>query len=339
VVAVDGNLQPARRFDQACDQVLRYLSAAAPMGMWAVTRVAHGRQTMLAVDGSQYDVRAGDHFPFDASMCRSLVAAEAPQIAADVSEVPAYAVVAADYAAQGLMIGAYVGAPIVHADGELFGTVCGVSTAPGPAALHELQPLLGVFTSLLSAVLEADTASIAGAREVERARSEADVDALTGLLNRRGWERVLAAEEERFRRFGDTASVVMLDLDQLKDVNDRLGHAAGDRHIQAAADVLRSVSRTTDVLARLGGDEFAVLVVGADPAQAAELAQRMEEALDHHGVGGSVGHAPYSIVAGFPGALQAADTAMYERKQQRRQTSDPSIASTPSRRRQQAVSG
>lgn len=318
MVAVPEGLRPVRRFDAACELVLDYLTAAAPMGMWAVTRVASEQQTMLMTRGAGYPITAGDQFLFAESMCGPMVTAAAPQIAPDVSTTPAYADLSALWAGRGITVGAYVGAPIVHGDNELFGTVCGFSPRQEPASLHTLQPLLAVFTSLLSTVLEADLAAVAATRAVDTARHEADIDALTGLLNRRGWNRFVALEEQRHRRFGDPASVVMVDLDRLKDVNDRHGHDAGDRHIQAAADVLRGLVRSSDVLARLGGDEFAVLAVGADAHQAENLVSRMEEALDRRGVSGSAGHAPYSIIAGFPGALKAADAAMYERKQRRR---------------------
>lgn len=319
VVRVATGLQPVRSFDVACELVLEHLCRAAPMGMWAVTRIVSDRQTMLRVRASSYDIGVGTQFSFGESMCRPMATGEAPQIAPDVSTVPVYAAVAAVYSGRGLPVGAYVGAPIVQADGELFGTVCGFSPDSEPESLLQVEPLLGVFSSLLSAVLDADTTAVKAAREVENARREADVDPLTGLLNRRGWDRYLRQEELRYQRFGDPASIVMLDLDRLKEVNDRYGHAAGDQHIQAAARVLRAVTRASDVLARLGGDEFAVLAVGSDPEHAAILVSRLEQALEKEGVAGSAGYAPYTIVAGFPGALSAADQAMYQRKHERRQ--------------------
>lgn len=83
--------------------------------------------------------------------------------------------------------------------------------------------------------------------------------------------------------------------------------------------MLAETVRTGDVLARLGGDEFGTLAVGASVEQTVELVERMEKALDQAGVSGSFGHAPYSVVAGFPGAWQAADQAMYEQKRRRRE--------------------
>lgn len=317
-IVVAPHQRPTRSFDTACALVVAHLARVAPMGLWAVTRIVDGRQILLDVDSPGYDVTAGVELPYGASLCRWMVSGEAPRIAPDVSAVPLYAEAA--LAARPFVVNAYMGFPIVRPDGELFGTVCGYDPERRPDSLHDHLPLLDLLSSLLSAVLEADTAATTAARELEVARREADTDRLTGLLNRRGWDRFLAAEEDRYRRFGDPACVVVLDLDHLKFVNDTLGHEAGDDYIRRAAAVLRDAVRTGDVLARLGGDEFALLAVGAGVEYTVELVERMERALAAAGVSGSFGHAPYSVVAGFPGALRAADRAMYEQKRRRRES-------------------
>jgi len=104
-----------------------------------------------------------------------------------------------------------VGTPIVAPGGELFGTVCGYDPQRQPEPLAQLQPLLDLLSSLLSAVLAGDLRATEAARELEQARREAGTDPLTGLLNRRGWDRYLELEEQRFRRFGDPACVVVID--------------------------------------------------------------------------------------------------------------------------------
>lgn len=316
-VFVAAHLRPARTFDAACTLVVEHLARTIPMGMWAVTRIVDGRQLFLNVDAPEYPVVAGAEFPYASSMCRSMATGAAPRIAPDVGLVPEYAASAANVLP--LIVNAYVGTPIVRPDGELFGTVCGYDPRRQAESLLEHQPLLDLLSSLLSAVLEADSTATATARELEVARREADTDTLTGLMNRRGWDRFLALEEQRYRRFGDPACVVVLDLDRLKTINDTQGHDAGDRYIQRTARVLAESIRPGDVLARLGGDEFGMLAVGAGVEQTVELVERLEKSLESAGVSGSFGHAPYSVVAGFPGAWQAADLAMYERKRLRRE--------------------
>ncbi|MBD3765000.1 MAG: GGDEF domain-containing protein [Rhodobacterales bacterium] len=100
---------------------------------------------------------------------------------------------------------------------------------------------------------------------------EAETDPLTGVLNRRGFDRRLRGQGE--------GAVVLLDLDGFKAVNDRIGHAAGDRLLCAVARQLAAALRQGDVLARLGGDEFAVWLPGAGQAEARAVAGRLRAAV------------------------------------------------------------
>ena len=315
-VAVTAELQPPRAFDDACRMVVDYLAATIPMGAWAVTRVVDDRQTLLVAAGTRYGLGPGATMPWSSAPCRPMVAGDTPRIAPDARVVDGLAGPIAALASHSIEVGAYVGTPIVRADGRLFGTVCGLDPEPRDDLVGH-EGLLDLLSSLLSAVLDADVAATECARALEHAVTDSETDALTGLLNRRGWDRWLAREDDRFRRFGDPASVVMLDLDQLKAVNDTQGHAMGDRYLRATARALRAALRGSDALARLGGDEFA-MVVRAGPDDARRLVDRLQKGLEQAGVLGSFGIAPYSVVTGFPGACAAADEAMYENKRRRR---------------------
>ncbi|MDB4384457.1 GGDEF domain-containing response regulator [Opitutaceae bacterium] len=100
-------------------------------------------------------------------------------------------------------------------------------------------------------------------------------DALTGLLNRRELNRIMAEETERSVRFGRPFSLVMLDLDHFKSVNDTHGHAAGDLVLQEASLRAQACLRPTDRIARFGGEEFAVLLIELDEEAASEVAERI----------------------------------------------------------------
>jgi diguanylate cyclase (GGDEF)-like protein len=104
-------------------------------------------------------------------------------------------------------------------------------------------------------------------------------DSLTGLANRRCWDERLADEFERSRRQDNHLAVLLCDLDRLKEINDRFGHATGDRVLKAAADVLRERVRAGDLAARLGGDEFAVLCPESDVSAASALAEDLRARL------------------------------------------------------------
>jgi diguanylate cyclase (GGDEF)-like protein len=112
------------------------------------------------------------------------------------------------------------------------------------------------------------------AETLDALRRLATRDQLTGLLNRREFDRIIAEEEERSRRFGHPLSLVMIDIDRFKKVNDTHGHQAGDRVLQTVARRLSDGLRTVDRIARYGGEELALIIIQADRHAALEMAQR-----------------------------------------------------------------
>ena len=117
-------------------------------------------------------------------------------------------------------------------------------------------------------------------RSEEQARYQATHDALTGLANYREFLDALEREVRRGERAHHAFAVLLLDVDDLKRINDRWGHLTGNRALRRLAEVMKEQSRATDLAARYGGDEFAVLLVDADPGTARQIAQRVEKALD-----------------------------------------------------------
>jgi diguanylate cyclase (GGDEF)-like protein len=302
-------------FDEASAAVVDYLKATLPMGFWAVTRYDGERQLYLEVRDDAYGLAAGGSHRWEDSFCVNMVKGEAPQIAPDAMAVPVYATAGV---ASAIDIGAYIGIPINRPDGELFGTLCGLDPHKQGPELVAHAPLLQLLSVLLSTILEADLLRTEQVRKLEWAELAAETDPMTGLLNRRGWDRYMELEEARYQRFGDPGGVIVIDLDGLKEVNDNGGHAAGDRYIRAAGQALEASVRTGDVAARLGGDEFGVIAGDLGPDGFDLLVQRILASFDAVGVAGSIGHAPYTVVAGFPGAFASADAAMYVEKARRR---------------------
>jgi len=118
--------------------------------------------------------------------------------------------------------------------------------------------------------------AIENARRYREARRLADLDALTGLHNRRYFHETLAREVSRAHRYARSLALVVLDLDGFKEINDRIGHLAGDAALAEAADRLREVVRTADVACRIGGDEFAVIAPESGLEDAQQLAVRIQ---------------------------------------------------------------
>src|SRR5262245_3393757 len=125
--------------------------------------------------------------------------------------------------------------------------------------------------------LEAELASMRA--RVAELEAHAESDALTGVMNRRGFEREFKRAASYVKRYGGNAALVYLDLDGFKPVNDRFGHAAGDAVLVAVAATLVASVRASDSVGRIGGDEFAVLLWNLSPQDARNKAQVLERAV------------------------------------------------------------
>jgi diguanylate cyclase (GGDEF)-like protein len=113
---------------------------------------------------------------------------------------------------------------------------------------------------------------------LERERRTATHDSLTDLLNRRGFDERFEEKLVHARQEGSTLSLLLLDCDNLKELNERGGHALGDRALQTIADCLRAHSGPVDTPGRLGGDEFALLLPNLDSPACAKVAERIRAA-------------------------------------------------------------
>src|SRR5689334_15488783 len=167
------------------------------------------------------------------------------------------------------------------------------------------------------------------AMAIDRARqfaSEARTDHLTGLANRREFERVMEREVALAERHNRRLALMMIDLDNLKRINDKLGHSAGDGALKLVAQQLQRVVRASDVCARLGGDEFGVAMPETDLDRARDVAIRLRRAVDHAAlsmrapeqVDVSVGIASWAQGQDWQSVYQAADRDLYEDKRRRK---------------------
>ncbi len=171
--------------------------------------------------------------------------------------------------------------------------------------------------------------ALKNAELVEQLHSAATTDELTGLYNRRALEERLGAEISRSLRHQLHTSVLLLDLDRFKVVNDTMGHAAGDRLLVLAANLLRQQCRALDVVGRLGGDEFLVILPMTTPAEAQVFVARVQVSMAAlSGTHPEFGHCTLSMgIAESPrhgttvsSVLAAADTALYRAKRGGRNT-------------------
>ena len=165
----------------------------------------------------------------------------------------------------------------------------------------------------------------------EKIHYQATHDGLTGLANYREFLDSLEREIRRGERSNRSFAVILLDLDELKVINDRFGHLAGNRALKRLSDVMKEQCRATDLAARYGGDEFAVLLVDGDPGMARQIASRIE-----HALGARREEPRLSVSIGisiFPDdgrsvqeLLEAADRELYQRKRGTRARVTPARA-------------
>ena len=195
--------------------------------------------------------------------------------------------------------------------------------ALGSLALFWRTPGYEPSTERVAAIEQiADTCipAIENARRYREARQLAETDALTGFFNQRYFHETLRRESLRAQRYGRRLALLILDLDDFKSVNDRIGHLAGDAVLAQVAERLRDEIRSVDIGCRVGGDEFAVIMPESTSEDAAQLFERMKI-----GVGGmpapggqrvriSAGTAELQHGETAAGLFERADSALYRAK-------------------------
>lgn len=306
--AILGHTAPAG-LAQACRDVLPKLRSQVGLRTWLVTvrdgpdeiLVHHYGADELAIDGLRWK--------WEDSPVASILAGAAPAVAPRVTSVPALRrtpVVAALKARSFIAAG-------LETRAEVLGGLYGLDSDVASRELAAARPLMQSYGILLASVYEADSDC-----RRRRVRAQALIDPLTGALNDAGWQQLLAAEEERCLRHAGSSGVIVVDVDDLRRVNDGLGRGAADELICRTAKVLTQGSRASDTVARSGGDEFAILAVEADREALAAHVRRLRVLLHGARVRASVGWGVRSAAGGLPAAWLAAREQMYRAKQARR---------------------
>ena len=191
-----------------------------------------------------------------------------------------------------LGVRAYAGVPLRTEDGDVLGSFCAVDFKPKQWTEQDIEVLVELAHSALreirlrQALQNADAlnqqllAQLQKVDELNRTLSElATTDALTGLANRRAFDHSLQLELAIVERRATPLSLLMLDVDHFKRINDTLGHEAGDKVLLSMAQLLSGCARVIDVVARVGGEEFAVILPNTDAQGALEVAERMRIAV------------------------------------------------------------
>lgn len=251
--------------------------------------------------------------PRDISFCtHAILTPDQPFLVADATRDPRFA--ESPLVTGPMGVRAYAGIPLVNPEGHALGTLCVVSPEP--------RRLTAEMIDTLQVLADAVMSALELRRTLRATRMLALTDALTGLPNRPAFLFALAQAIARQRRDARPFTVLYLDLDGLKHVNDHDGHAAGDAVLSRAGAILRTSLRIEDTPARVGGDEFAAVLVGGDGSEAQIVAERVrhriEETMREKGwpVTASIGSVTYvDPPRDENAALAVADLHMYAAKQ------------------------
>ncbi len=290
--------QPEAQFDKITALVRTVLDV--PMA--AVSLIARDRQWLKSRQGLSVC-----EMPRDASFCTHTIQRREPLVVPDTTLHPLFA----DHSAVTgpPFIRSYLGIPLTSADGYNLGALCAIDLRPRSFRDAEIR-IMSNFAALVMDEMEL--------------RLIAQSDFLTGALTRRAFMTEMDRAWSRFGRQGETAAIVLFDIDHFKKINDSRGHAAGDAVLRAIAACCAGQLRGGDAFGRLGGEEFAILLGNTDPREAALAADRVRrsvaalrvDSLPDLSVTVSLGIAPLtSEVASLDEWLARADAAMYAAKQ------------------------
>ncbi|MFP5578999.1 MAG: GGDEF domain-containing protein [Acidimicrobiia bacterium] len=301
------------------ESVLHRLGAHTCVADWVMARLLGTEWIVLAGEGG-HGLRPGDVLDRPPGASRHLdhlASIWAGDVVVDLTEGHVEPLRGQPTSTEVAHCDGLVAFPLWGGDG-LFGAVCALpASRQQEEELRAGEAMVRLTVELLTSVLGLDLDRSRLQRRLDAAESASLSDPLTGLGNRRAFERAVDREEARCARFGHRAGIMVLDLDGLKAMNDTWGHGAGDDLLRRAGEAIRATLRSADQAFRIGGDEFAVLLPEVTADGVHSLHGRLTRALADAGVAASVGCAIRHPTGNLHASVRAADAEMYERKRER----------------------
>ena len=295
--------------------LLDALYARIPLKLWMVTTVHQDDWTIVYTHNKGYAVVEGDVLPWRESFCCRMIKGEGPQFASRSDECAAY--VNAPIGTK-MPIKAYIGVPLIDDQNQVMGTLCGIDPEPDVTGIQAGEALVRQTAALISRLIQMEM-QVALQRKLANSWSNLALhDALTGLLNRRGWD-ALIDNAMNTAMTNDILGVMVIDLSALKQINDSQGHQIGDKLLQRCASILTESMHGQDAVARLGGAEFAILLRCQHQSQVEQVVSRVIASMEANNIHAIVGYAVTSPQADLNSAFQEANLALLKNKHQQGQ--------------------
>lgn len=239
--------------EEAFDRITRVVKSALQVPIALISLVDEERQWFKSKQGLD-TVQT----PREISFCTHAIHQDSPFVVNDANTDDRFA-------DNPLVVGEpnisfYAGVPLKTPDGHNIGTLCAIDSAPRKLGATEIAILQDLARLVIDSL---------------ELRRIAMADALTGAHTRRSFDTILDRELYRAGRYNKLLSLVMVDIDNFKSVNDRYGHPVGDAVLRSVAEECRVTLRDADTFARLGGEEFGILLPETDLANAVDLAERL----------------------------------------------------------------
>lgn len=298
-------------FPSAAQAVVDFMHHRYRLDAVAVCRRDGDDYFILSRTPSEGGLQPGVVVPWESTLCARAADGRIPRVIPRMTEELARA--GNLHILLDRLPGAFVSFPLMARSGTVLGTLCAAAGDPREAELDSAQGVIELCAGLLGSLLEKELESEHESRRADYLPAPVETDEVTRLGTRRFWERVLLAEDARCAKYGISASILIVDLDDFREINRTRGHIAGDGMLRATARCLQGAIRSIDSVARLGGDEFGVLAVECGGAAAPEVARRISGALERAGIPAAVGFATrvrdQSLVATWRSAVEAMEAA------------------------------
>ena len=310
--------------EEAFDKITRLAALSMEVPIALVSLVDRDRQWFKSRCGLD-----APQTPRDVAFCAHAICDDRPLVVEDATVDPRFADNPLVTDEPGIRF--YAGAPLRSRDGHNLGTLCVIDSKP--RAISEAQ--LKLLVQLAAMVVDEFEVRLAGQRAVQELSDQEDrarellrlatTDSLTGVLNRRAFFEVAEQEWLRAQRYGHCISLLAIDVDHFKRINDTEGHAMGDDVLKRLSDCVRASLRAQDVIGRIGGEEFAVLAPNTSASNACVLAARLKDQVADIRLATAREEMRFTISIGLTEcaasgedvqqALKRADAALYAAKQ------------------------